>query len=258
MPENSGMSDNEPTSEHSPYRDDASGGLSGELLSGGHGGSGGADILARGPIERPRRNLAAIVVSLVAVLAVIGGGVAYVGYHKLASSGAQPDGWAPASSIAYIKIDLDPAASEKVAALRFERKFPHAPHVTSADQLKDSLLSAAFDRSSSDIDYATDIKPWLGDRVAIAVYPDASGKVQSVGILQVKDAALAKAGLTKLINTSGDSSGTPADSTLRATTRSLASRRLWSTQRSLRRRPRASRRATSTQATSQRWAATGS
>ncbi len=209
MPENSWMSDNEPTSDHSPYRDDASGGLSGELLSSGSGGLGGADILASGPIERPRRNLGAIVVSLVAVLAVIGGGVAYVGYHKLASSGAQPDEWAPASSIAYIKIDLDPAASEKVAALRFERNFPHAPHVTSADQLKDSLLSAAFDRSSSEIDYATDIKPWLGDRVAVALYPDASGKVQPVGILQVKDAALAKVGLTKLIHTSSDSSGTP-------------------------------------------------
>jgi len=209
MPENSWMSDNEPTSDHSPYRDDASRGLSGELLSGGNGGSGGADILSSGPIERPRRNLAAILVSLVAVLAVIGGGVAYVGYHKLASSGAQPDEWAPASSVAYIKIDLDPAAAEKVAALRFERNFPHAPHVTSADQLKDSLLSAAFDRSSSEIDYATDIKPWLGDRVAVALYPDASGKVQPVGILQVKDAALAKAGLTKLIHTSSDSSGTP-------------------------------------------------
>ena len=159
-------------------------------------------MLAGGPIERPRRNLAAILVSLLAVLAVIGGGVAYVGYHKLASSGAQPDQWAPAASIAYVKIDLDPAASEKIAALRFEQKFPNAPHVTSADQLKDALLSAAFDRPSSPIDYATDIKPWLGDRVAVALYPDASGAIQPVGILQVKDAAQAQTGLTKLIHTS--------------------------------------------------------
>ncbi len=159
-------------------------------------------MLSSGSIERPpRRNLAAIVVSLVAVLAVIGGGVAYVGYHKLASSGAQPDQWAPSSSIAYLKIDLDPAASEKIAALRFEQKFPDAPHVTSADQLKDALLSKAFDQPSSNIDYATDIKPWLGDRVALAAYPDAKGNVQPVGILQVKDATQAQAGLTKLIHT---------------------------------------------------------
>ena len=204
------MSENGDTSEHGPQRDDASDGLSGELLSGRSGfassstsgfASSGGDMLSSGSIERPpRRNLAAIVVSLVAVLAVIGGGVAYVGYHKLASSGAQPDQWAPSSSIAYLKIDLDPAASEKIAALRFEQKFPDAPHVTSADQLKDALLSEAFDQPSSNIDYATDIKPWLGDRVALAAYPDAKGNVQPVGILQVKDATQAQAGLTKLIH----------------------------------------------------------
>jgi hypothetical protein len=191
MPENSRMSENGDTSEHEFQRDDASGGT---------GGLG--DMLSSGSIERPpRRNAAAIVVSLVAVLAVIAGGVAYVGYHKLASSGAQPDQWAPSSSIAYLKIDLDPAASEKIAALRFEQKFPDAPHVTSADQLKDALLSEAFDQPSSTIDYATDIKPWLGDRVALAAYPDASGKIEPVGILQVKDATQAQAGLTKLIHT---------------------------------------------------------
>ncbi len=194
MSENSRMSENGDTSEHGPQPDDSHGGL---------GGSGG-DMLSSGSIERPpRRNLAAIVVSLVAVLAVIGGGVAYVGYHKLASSGAQPDEWAPSSSIAYIKIDLDPAASEKIAALRFEQKFPDAPHVTSADQLKDALLSEAFAQPTTDINYATDVKPWLGDRVALAAYPDASGKIQVVGILQLKDATLAKAGLTKLIQTPG-------------------------------------------------------
>src|SRR5665213_4422084 len=208
MPENSWMSENGDTSEHGPQHDDASDGLSGELLSGGSGfassGGSGADMLSSGSIERPpRRNLAAIVVSLVAVLAVIGGGVAYVGYHKLASSGAQPDQWAPASSIAYIKIDLDPAASEKIAALRFEQKFPDAPHVTSADQLKDALLSEAFAQPTTDINYATDIKPWLGNRVALAAYPDANGKIQLVGILQLKDATQAKAGLTKLIQTPG-------------------------------------------------------
>ena len=69
MHDNSWMSDNEPTSEHGPQPDHASWGLSGELLSSGSGGSGG-DVLASGPIERPRHNLAAIVVSLIAVLAV--------------------------------------------------------------------------------------------------------------------------------------------------------------------------------------------
>jgi uncharacterized protein DUF3352 len=189
------MSHDEPTDEptdkptHEPYRQ-----------PGWSGGFSDGEVLARGPVERPRRNVAAIVVSLIAVLAVIGAAAGYVGYHKLASSGSQPDQWAPANSIAYLKLDFDPAASEKIAALRFEQKFPDAPHVTSADQLKDALLNEVFNdpSDSSKIDYATDVKPWLGDRVALAVYPDASGAAQVVGILAVKDAAAARIGLTKV------------------------------------------------------------
>jgi len=137
------MSDDEPTPE------------SHEQPSWGSGFSSG-DLLASGPVERPRRNITAIIVSLVAVLAVIVGAAGYVGYHKLASSGSQPDQWAPANSIAFVKLDLDPAASEKIAALRFEQKFPDAPHVTSADQLKDALLDDVFNNSSGSgkIDYA--------------------------------------------------------------------------------------------------------
>jgi len=162
------------------------------------------DILSSARVPEPRRNLLAIVLSIVAVLAVIIGGVAYVGYHKLASTGSQPDAWAPANSVAYLKLDLDPAASEKVAALQFEQKFPNAPHVTSADQLKDALLQAAFNDQSgpSTINYADDVKPWLGDRIALAVYSDASGAAQTVGIVQVKDAAKAKVGLAKIVQQS--------------------------------------------------------
>jgi hypothetical protein len=167
------------------------------------------DILSTDRVPQPRRNTLAIVLSIVAVLAVIIGGVAYVGYHKLASTGSQPDAWAPANSVAYLKLDLDPAASEKVAALQFEQKFPSAPHVTSADQLKDALLEAAFNDQSgpSTINYADDVKPWLGDRIALAVYSDASGAAQVVGIVQVKDAAKAKVGLAKIVQ---DSTGQTA------------------------------------------------
>jgi hypothetical protein len=164
----------------------------------------GPDLLSNGSFEpgppARRRNVAAIVLSLVAVLAVIAGGVAYVGYHKLASKGAQPDGWAPANSIAYVKLDLDPSAAEKISALQFEQKFPSAPRVTDAAKLKDALLDAIFSKDTNNpINYATDVKPWLGSRVALAVYVDGLGKAQPVGILEVTDAAKAKVGLAKLV-----------------------------------------------------------
>jgi hypothetical protein len=226
------MTDDELFAEHGPHHDgwsDSFGGQpagappppwDGSILPSG-GGGGGADLLSSGPIEKPKRNLAAIVLSLVAVLAVIAAGVAYVGYHKLASKGSQPDKWAPANAAAYLKLDLDPSASEKISALQFEQKFPSAPRVTDAAKLKDTLLDAAFNKQSSDtINYAADVKPWLGSRVALAVYPDSAGGIQVIGILQVKDAATATAGLAKLVkeaakNGSGltppvDAAGSPA------------------------------------------------
>jgi hypothetical protein len=141
---------------------------------------------------------------VVAVLAIVLAGGGFAAYHLLASKGGQPDAWAPANSLLFAKVDLDPSASAKVAAWRFEQNFPNAPKIASADDLKDALLEAAF-RSNGKVNYDTDIKPWLGDRVGLAVYPDAHGTPQTIGILAVKDAGKAKSSLAK-INT-GDPIG---------------------------------------------------
>ena len=58
----------------------------GSILPGG-GGSASGDLLSSGHIERTRRNVPAILLSVVAVLALIGGGVFYVNHmHKKVSS----------------------------------------------------------------------------------------------------------------------------------------------------------------------------
>jgi hypothetical protein len=173
-----------------------------------------ADILAAGP-SGPKRRIAPVVTSAVVVLAIVLGGGAFTAVKLLASKGSQPDKWAPSTSIAFAKVDLDPSASAKVAAWEFEQKFPKAPKLASADQLKDGLLGAAFDDGSGDVNYATDIKPWLGDRLAFAVFPDAAGKPQTINILAIKDATKASAALTKLAATasSDDQSGGDAVST---------------------------------------------
>lgn len=169
----------------------------------GSGGYGAGDVIVAGPPQHSRR-LAPVITSVIAVLAIILAGGGFAAYKLLASSGEQPDRWAPANSIAYVKIDLNPSASAKVAAWEFERKFPDAPKIASADQLKDGLLSAMFAADpSADVNYDTDIKPWLGDRLAIAAYPDALGKPAVVGIIELKDAAKARAGIEKIKASSG-------------------------------------------------------
>ena len=59
------------------------------------------------------------------VLAIAGG--AYVAYGALSGGGAQPETVVPAAAAAYAEVDLDPAASQKVAAFRFLHRFPLSP-----------------------------------------------------------------------------------------------------------------------------------
>ena len=76
--------------------------------------------------------------------------------------------------------------------------------MTDPANLKDALLGAMFDdnsQSDQKVDYAADVKPWLGSSAAVAVFVDANQQPQSVGILQVTDAAKAKASLAKLVTT---------------------------------------------------------
>ncbi|MDQ1486027.1 MAG: hypothetical protein QOJ62_1720 [Actinomycetota bacterium] len=159
----------------------------------------GLDILGNGPIEPTRRRAMPVLVSAVAVVAVIAGGVTYVGFRAASGKGGQPDTWAPANSIAFAKFDLDPSSAQQTAAWQFEQKFPSAPHVSKAGDLKDALLGAAFKKQAGDTtDFAADVKPWLGDQVAVAVFTDGLMKPVTVEILQVTDAAKAKAGLAKI------------------------------------------------------------
>jgi hypothetical protein len=145
------------------------------------------------------------IVAGVAVLAVVAGGaVAAYAYTMLASSGIQPERVLPATTLFFAKLDLDPAAGQKIAAYRLSAKFPAvskgAPNI---DAEKNALLSAFFgDRG--DFDYKTEIKPWLGDRLAVAVVPDAASPAGLDPVLAVAytnetkmRAALNKAVLTK-------------------------------------------------------------
>jgi hypothetical protein len=72
---------------------------------------------------------------------------------------------------------------------------------STSDDYRDLLLSTAFSKSG-DVDYAKDVDPWLGDRVAVAVLPPiAGGDTPTVeAVVQVKDEAAFKAAVPKLFS----------------------------------------------------------
>lgn len=158
------------------------------------------------PVESPRRRrggAGTIAAVVAAVLLIVGGGVGLAAYRSLSGGGAQPEKYAPASSFAFAKIDLDPAAAQKLALRRFADKFPSSPTRKGSGDLRDQFLRSLFEDDGK-VDYDRDVKPWLGDRAGVAGFLDASGKPQVELIVQYKDKDKAKSGLDRILAGGGD------------------------------------------------------
>lgn len=144
------------------------------------------------PQWQPRRRRRAWLVPLavLVVLSLLLTGV-YTVVTKLSGGGRQPESLVPADALAFAKVDLDPGLGQKVAAYRLAKKLPGQQGKSDHD-VRSYLLGKLF--SEPDLNYARDIQPWLGDRVAIAALPAAgSDDPRPLGVLQVKDEAKARA-----------------------------------------------------------------
>ena len=157
------------------------------------------------PGQPRKRGLAMWLVPAVVVAGVLGlGGGGYFVYTALAGGGDQPSTVIPGNAIGYLRIDADPSLGQKIAAVRFLNKVPQIKDagLGSGDWRKkmvDQLRKSDDAGTLKGIDYDKDIAPWLGDKVAVAALPPASGKEPTVVFaLQVKDEAQAKSGIEKL------------------------------------------------------------
>jgi len=114
------------------------------------------------------RRVALVTAAAVLVTTVSGGAYALASF--LSGGGTQPEQVLPAGALAFAKIDLDPAANQKVAVYSLTRKFPDLAKQNGNEDraLKDSVVAGAFEGSG--LSYDQDIKPWLGDRAAVAIY----------------------------------------------------------------------------------------
>jgi hypothetical protein len=143
--------------------------------------------------------LAAVAVVVALVLA----GGAYAAYSFLDGDGPRPVDVLPDSTVALVSVDLDPSASQKIAAIRTIRKFP-ALKKSLGLQPEDDLRRFVFDKITQEgdckgVDFERDVKPWLGKRAALAAV-DLGGKHPSPAIaLQVSDADKARAGVDALV-----------------------------------------------------------
>lgn len=151
-----------------------------------------------------------LLIALAVVAALVIGGGAWAATRMLGGGGDQPASALPEETAAYIRLDINPQVGQKIAAVRFFQGLDEEVLTTLRD---DDIREKAFEWMAEEeeafaaIDYAEDIEPWLGDRLALGLVPNGSDEPY-VGIaLEVKDEDAANAGLTKLqeaTNASGE------------------------------------------------------
>ncbi|MFF3065914.1 DUF3352 domain-containing protein [Oerskovia sp. NPDC057915] len=143
-----------------------------------------------------------------AALVLVGGGV--FAYSALDGGGVQPEAALPGTAFAYVRVDLDPSATQKVNLLRLANRFPDLAADLDVDlgddaDLRRLVVDAISKSGTCEIDYATDVEPWIGQRAALAVLPPVEGAAtgdagatpepEPVVALQVTDEGAARAAI---------------------------------------------------------------
>ncbi|HRB99391.1 MAG TPA: hypothetical protein PKZ38_04900 [Dermatophilaceae bacterium] len=153
-------------------------------------------------VTPPRKRRTALIAGLVAL--VIVGGTAALAMTKLRPSGTQPDVIIPASAVAYVRVDLDPSAGQKLSAVRFMSKLPKSAADFGTDPRK--ALIEELRNSATDPQLKTalaDAESWLGNRAAASAFVTADGTPVPFGAVEVTDEAKAKAAFASMSATSG-------------------------------------------------------
>ena len=160
------------------------------------------DVLAAQPEATSRRRASwPLVAGAAALVLALVGGVTYA-VGALSGGGQQAADALPSGAIGVFSVDLDPPAGQKIDGFRFLRKFPSLrDHVPLDGDVRELVFDEIADEVGwADIDFDADVSPWLGKRLAAAVYPpaDKGSEPMVVVALQVTDTEGADAGLEKL------------------------------------------------------------
>lgn len=149
------------------------------------------------PAAAPKRRRMIIGGGIAGAAVLVGAGAFAVA--QLSGGGPQPHDVLPDTVVAYARIDLDPSADQKIAALRLLRKFPTLADEIGITSAQQDVRRLIVDEATKDcdIDFEDDVEPWLGSRVGLGAL-GAKETPDPVFALQVEDEKAARAGLREL------------------------------------------------------------
>lgn len=165
---------------------------------------GGSGPVEAAPDNDNRKRLIAVGALVVGGAVVAGGAWAATSFF---ATGSQPAEALPDSTVAYFSVDLDPSGGQKIEAIKTLRKFPGFTDeidLETDDDLRERFFEEITKSGECEgLDYAEDVKPWLGSRGAIAAVDLGEDQPTPVGVVQVTDSGKAEDGVAKLVETCG-------------------------------------------------------
>ncbi|HEX4654666.1 MAG TPA: hypothetical protein VH274_02870 [Mycobacteriales bacterium] len=132
-----------------------------------------------------------------ALTLVVAAGVATAAYRS-SSSSTQPTALIPANAFAVATADLSLPGGQSGALETMLGRFSGL-HLEGAGSIRDRVLRTMLHSADPSIDYDSDVKPWLGDHVAVAGWTHDSQPELEV-VLQSTDDASARSHIAQIGN----------------------------------------------------------
>jgi hypothetical protein len=148
-----------------------------------------------------------LVIALTTLLSLVGITVV-AGYLLVFSASTDRAAAAvPADAPVYLNIYLQPSAAQQMRLGKLLGRLPGFGDQATLDTKVDEALQQAL--GGFGLDYRGDLKPWLGDQLAVAAWPSADPAASdALLVAAVKDRAAAEAALSRL---AGGDAGASAD-----------------------------------------------
>lgn len=146
-----------------------------------------------------------LVIALVTLIGLTA--AAFVGGYLFLFSGStdRAAALAPAKSAFYVNLYLQPSTGQQMNLSGLIGRLPGFADDASLDEKIDQVVQNLL--AGSGIDYRSDVKPWLGNQVAVAAWPGGEGLSEPVPVLiaDVKDIEAARASIEEVVSAEGSS-----------------------------------------------------
>jgi hypothetical protein len=139
-----------------------------------------------------------LVIALVTLIGLTGVAVVAAYLFVFAAGTDRAARLAPADTAFYANVYLQPSSGQQMNLADLIGRFPGFADEASLDDKVDQLVQNLL--SETGVDYRADLKPWLGDQLAVVVAPGSADPLDArpVLIAEVKDRAAAESALPGL------------------------------------------------------------